>query len=527
MAASRRGVLGNVFTVGGFTALSRVLGFVREMMQSRLLGAGMEQSAFTLAFSLPNMTRKIFGEGALSSAFVPVFKAEVDSGDAETARRLSRAVLTTLLAVLGSAAALVVIGLTAYLSAKSGISPRWELIARLVRILAPYMVFICGAAFGMAVLNSLGRFTEGAVMPALLNVAWIAALAGLWFFPGLSISSRAAVVCWAILGGGLLQMLFLLHCMRRRGFAFRPLRPSRLAPGRESEAFRKVWRNTLTAALGAGAVHVNCMLDQVLAQAAAPWAAGAIGYAERLMDLPLGVVGVAFGTVLLPTFSGLFARGDMDGARNALSSSVRQMMFVMLPAGAALFALAPEAVSIVYEGRAFDSVATVRVSRALAVYALGLGFFGLQKALVPWFHAQNDMKTPLRVAVRMVFLNAALNIAAVKFLPVEWRHAGLAASTVFCSAVGAALLVANASRKNGGIGLASAVGPVAATAAAAVCTGLAIAAMRPVVAGLPRFAAFAVLAASGLAAYALLAALFMRRELKGLSRIVRRRRGNG
>ncbi|MBR2838743.1 MAG: murein biosynthesis integral membrane protein MurJ, partial [Kiritimatiellae bacterium] len=431
---SRRGVLGHVFTVGGFTALSRVLGLVREMMQSRLIGAGVEQSAFTLAFALPNMARKLFGEGALTAAFVPVFKGLVANGEVEAARRLARAVLTMLLMILGSAVVLVVAGLGVW-SGCSGLSPRAELTLRLVRILFPYMVFICGAAFGMGVLNALGRFVEGAVMPAFLNLVWIAALAALLFFPGLPLSSRVTVVCWAILAGGAAQMAFLFHCMAKRGYS-----PRLTLSGFRDSNVALVWRNTAIAAMGAGAVQVNCMLDQVLAQMAAPWAAGVIGYAERLMDLPLGVVGVAFGTVLLPTFAGLFAKGDAAGAQQALASSATNLMFVMLPAAAGMCLLAPEITSVIYEGRAFDAQATVRVSRALAVYALGLGFYGVQKALIPWFQAQKDMKTPLHVSVCTVALNAVLNILAVALLPQEWRHVGLAASTVACAAAGCALL---------------------------------------------------------------------------------------
>ena len=510
------GVLGHVFTVGGFTAVSRVLGLVREMMQSRLIGAGVEQSAFTLAFAAPNMARKIFGEGALTAAFVPVFKGAVEKGDTETAKRLARAVMTTLLIVLGACAAAAVVLLSAYLAlpAVGTHSPRAVLTVRLVRVLAPYMVFICGAAFGMGVLNALGRFVEGAVMPAFLNVVWIAVLAVLSFFPGVPVETRVFAVAVAILLGGLAQMLFLMHRMRRLGYGFRPLSFRRLASGAETEGYRRVWRNTLTAAIGAGAVHVNCMLDQVLAQLAAPWAAGVIGYAERLMDLPLGVVGVAFGTVLLPTFAGLFAKGDLAGAREALAVSTRRLLFVMLPAGAAMFVLAPEIVSAIYEGRAFDAQATVRVARALAIYALGLGFFGFQKSIVPWFHAQSDMKTPLMVSVRMVFLNAALNVLAVAFLPVEWRHAGLAASTVICAAVGAALLVFFAHRKNGELGLSATIGPILRILAASVGMAAALAALRPCLSSLPVVASLAILVAAGSAVYAAFALIFMRSELR-------------
>ena len=489
------GVLRHVFTVGGLTAASRVLGLVREMLQARLIGAGVEQSAFTLAFAIPNMARKLFGEGALTAAFVPVFKGLVAGGETEAARRLARAVLTTVLTALVAVVVLVVAALGTW-SGVADLSPRTSLTLRLVTILFPYMVFICGAAFGMGVLNALGRFAEGAFMPAMLNLVWIAALGALCFFPGLAPSARVTAVCWAILAGGAAQMAFLFRCMAKRGFSPRPL----FAGFRDANV-ALVWRNTAIAAFGAGAVQVNYMLDQVLAQCAAPWAAGVIGYAERLMDLPLGVVGVAFGTVLLPTFAGLFAKNDAAGARQALSSSTANLMFFMLPAAAGMAVLAPEITSVIYEGRAFDAVATVRVSRALAVYALGLGFYGLQKALIPWFQAQKDMKTPLRVSAWTVVLNATLNVLALVLLPQEWRHVGFAASTVVCAAAGCVLLGFFARRSGGLSALADAVPSVVRILAASAAMAVALWFLKPALGGLGGVAALAAEVAVGAAAY--------------------------
>ena len=433
--------LRHVFTVGGFTAFSRVLGLVREMLQSRLIGAGVEQSAFTLAFAIPNMARKLFGEGALTAAFVPVFRGEVERGEVESAKRLARAVMTMVFLILGAVVALAVTGLSVLLNLEPGtwnleLGARSVLTVKLVRILFPYMIFICGAAFGMGVLNALGRFVEGAFMPAFLNLIWIATLGTLCFFPGLDVPTRITVVCWAILAGGAAQMAFLFRCMRKRGYGFRFM-----LPDFRNERFRLVWQNTAIAAMGAGAVQVNYMLDQVLGQCAAPWAAGVIGYAERLMDLPLGVVGVAFGTVLLPTFSGHFAKGDVEGAKTCLRKSILQMMVLMVPASIVTFFCAPWIVWLIYEGHAFDATATVRVARALSVYGLGLCFFSIQKCLIPFFQAQNDMKTPLRVSMQTIVLNAILNVLAVVFLPIEWRHVGLAASTSICAFVGCILFV--------------------------------------------------------------------------------------
>ena len=534
MKTKSRGVLGHVFTVGAFTALSRVLGLVREMFQSRLIGAGMEQSAFTLAFAIPNMARKLFGEGALTAAFVPVFKGEVEAESLEKAAKLARAVMTMVLLMLGAAVLLLMGGLETVVKFRSelgldGDDKRFLLTIRLVKTLLPYMIFICGAAFGMGVLNALGRFKASSFMPCLLNVCWIGILAWISFFPEMRLDQRIHRVAMAILVAGGLQMAFMLWRMHAAGVT-----PRLSFSGWADAKVRLVWKNIGISAVGAGAIQINYMLDQFLAQVASPWAAGVIGYAERLMDLPLGVIGVAFGTVLLPTFAGLFAKNDLDGAREALAGSVKSLMFVMLPAAAGLLVLAPEITEVIYEGNAFDATATVRVSRALAVYALGLGFFGLQKSLVPWFQAQNDMKTPLRVSVSTVVLNAALNIVAVFTLPVEWRHVGLAASTVFCAAVGCVLLMRFARRKNGTLGLAGCRGPLAKmfAASALMAAALAFAKSLPAPSCLGaddsapcRIIRLGALVALGMAVYGACALLMMRDALGTLRRRLSGRRG--
>jgi putative peptidoglycan lipid II flippase len=514
---SRSSVFRNIFTVGAFTALSRVLGLAREMLQSRLIGAGVEQSAFTLAFALPNMMRKLFGEGALTAAFVPIFKTSVEKEGLAAAACLARSVLTTVLLAL-SAICVLAFGALGVWERCWAAGARGELTVSLVGTLLPYMLFICGAAFGMGVLNALGRFKASSFMPALLNLVWIAALAALFFFPGLSPRARVQTVAWAILAAGAAQMAFMLACMARAGVA-----PRLSFAGWGGAKVRSVWRNLGVAALGAGAIQVNYALDQVLAQLASPWAAGVIGYAERLMDLPLGVIGVAFGTVLLPTFAGHFAADDLPGARAALRSAVVSLLFLMLPAAAGLAVLAPEVTAVIYEGGGFDVTATLRVSRALAVYALGLGFFGLQKTLVPWFHAQNDMKTPLRVSLVTVALNAGVNVLAVVFLPVEWRHVGLAWSTVGCAAVGCALLIVLARRRNAGLGLRGAVRPLAAVLAAALTMAAALTALRPLVSAWPRIGGLAALIGAGGAVYALAAAALLGGEVRQLLPKRRRR----
>lgn len=500
------GLRRHVGTVGLFTMASRVLGLVREWLMAHFVGAGLESSAFYVAFAIPNFARRLFGEGALTSAFVPVFKGLAEAERMDAARRLARAVATMAWLMLG---ALVVLGVLALsglvagwgsvLAAWDGAAARWGAVPslwphlfpeawpampasvlpmlRLLRIMLPYALFICAAAFGMGVLNALGRFAAAAFAPCLLNVVWIGTLLSVLLVPGLDLYGRVRLLAWAVVAAGVLQMVFLLWCARRRGV---PLAPSR--DGWRDDATRLVWRNTATAIVGAGAIQINALLDQVLAMSASPWAPSAIAYADRLMELPLALFGTAFGTVLLPAFAGHFSRGDAAGAAGALRAGVRDMAILMLPSAVGLAVLAPDATRALFEHGEFGPESTVRVSRAVATYAAGLCFFGLAKALTPWFHAQNDMRTPLRVSVRMVFANFALNLLSVLCLPVEWRHVGIAASTVACSAASCAWLLALARRRNGPLGLGALRTALARTALAALAMGAALLAAAPALA---------------------------------------------
>jgi putative peptidoglycan lipid II flippase len=218
---------------------------------------------------------------------------------------------------------------------------------------------------------------------------------------------------------------------------------------------------------------------------------------------------VAFGTVLLPTFAGFFAKNDLDGARGAFVTSTRHMLYVMIPAAFGLGVLAPEVTDVIYRGGAFDAVAVKRVSRAVCVYAIGLGFFGLQKSLVPWFQAQNDMKTPLRISVWTVCLNATLNVLAVALLPVEWRHVGLAASTVFCAACGCVLLALSARRRNGPLGFSQLIAPVSKIVAASLAMSLVIFAVKKVLTGSPTISLLVCVVIGGLIYFAGMTALGM------------------
>ncbi len=467
----------HVNQVGALTGLSRVLGLLREMLTSRLIGAGIEQSAFVFAFTIPNLFRKLFGEGALSSAFVPVFKEVVEKHQFEEAERLAKAVASMVFMLLATVCALGMVVISLVLPSLDPLG-RTAVTLRLTRTMLPYAVMICVAAFGMGVLNAFGRFGKAAFAPAILNIVWIATLGGLFFFPELSLYSRVCVVSWSVLASGFLQMVFLLHAVRRNG-----MRLNLTFSGWHDDKVLNVWRNTMIGALGMGAVQINLVLDNTLALWAAPWAPAAISYAERLVYLPLGLVATAFATVLLPTLAGAFAQEDMEGAKKTLVQSTEDVLLLTAPAALGLCLLSYDITTVVYQGGAFTSTETVYVSRALMCYAPGLLVFSLNKILTPWFYAQKDMKTPLGVSVMMVGANAVLNIVFVLTLPTEWKHAGIAGSTVVCSLGACILLVWKARRANGSLGFGRLMMPATKVAFASLLMGAAVWGTRHAVVG--------------------------------------------
>lgn len=496
MATDESEVNRSVTKVSGFTGLSRILGLAREVLTSRLVGASLEQSAFVFAFTIPNLFRKLFGEGALSSAFVPVFKAQVEQARLEEAERLAKAVASMVFLLLAAlcAVGMVVLSVLLPMFEPGG---RVAVTMRLTRTMLPYAVMICTAAFGMGILNAFGRFGRAAFAPAILNIVWIATLVGLFFFPELSLYRRVSIVSWAVLLAGLLQMVFLLSSVRRTG-----IRVGLTFEGWFDREVRVVWRNTFIGALGMGAVQINLVLDNALALWAAPWAPAAISYAERLVYLPLGVVATAFATVLLPTLAGAFARNEVEEAKGTLRRSAEDVLLLTLPAGLGLALLSQDIVAVVYQGGAFTPEDTVHVSRALMCYAPGLLVFSLNKILNPWFYAQQDMKTPLKVAVVMVGANLVLNVALVLTLPVGWKHAGIAGSTVFCSLVASFILAWKARASHGLMGFGRLVRPLIRMGLAAVLMGAVVLGARTVgihYLGEGRLAAIAVLGFSILA----------------------------
>lgn len=427
-------VIRSAGVVGSLTLLSRGLGMLREMLIGYFFGTSLLASAFFVAFTIPNLFRRLFGEGALSAAFIPVFiETRTKQGDKAAWEMAAKVVSMT--AALLSTIAIVGVLLFSLGAKLPCFSEKWIATFRLARIMFPYVLLICMAALSMAVLNSFKHFATSAFAPSLLNLVLIGVMLVAFPIVGEEPSLRATVLAWGVLVAGVAQVAIQLPALKRFGCPFR------FSSRWNDPRIRQMLVLMGPAALGMAVTQFNVLIDRFLALWIAPWAPAALTYSERLVYLPLGVIATAMGTVLLPAFSTHAAEGDHETMGNTISRALRHLVFIMVPASLGLLVLAPRILSTIMElGGAFDAESTRLSARALVCYAPGLVVFSAAKILVPAFYAMQDTKTPVRVGMATVALNLVLNITFILTLPTEWKHAGMAFSTVLSGSANVAIL---------------------------------------------------------------------------------------
>jgi len=405
------------------TLSSRLLGLVREVLMAWAFGTTAAGSAFVVAFTIPNLFRRLFGEGALSAAFVPSYILVRDKKGPEAAWTLTRNLISLLILVLGGISLLGMLG-AGWALTLPDLPPKTADTLRTLRVMFPYMIGICLAAVMMGVLNSHRKYVVSAFTPCLLNLVWIAALAGVALVPDLTPSEKILWISWAVLGAGVLQFAVQIPAVRALGYTrTAPVNP--LGP-----EVRRVLTLMGPAALGAAVTQVNVLLDRLLAFWVGDYGPTALSYSERLIYLPLGLFATALGTILLPEFSGLVQQNDREELGHTLDRSLRALSFIMLPAAVGLAVLAVPVVRLIFERGEFDALSTQRTARALVCYAPGLVVFSAAKIFIPLFYAHGDTRTPVRVGVLAVGVNLVLNLLFIFTLPAEWKHAGLALGTV-------------------------------------------------------------------------------------------------
>jgi putative peptidoglycan lipid II flippase len=392
-----------VATVGGFTLLSRVVGFIRDIVLSAVLGSGAVADAFFVAFKLPNFFRRLFAEGAFSAAFVPLFSRELQGHGRDQALAFARQAHAGLLLVLVPFSVLLMLGMPgvlALLAPGMRDEPTFAMAVEFGRITFPYLLFISLASLYGGVLNSIDRFAHVAATPILLNLALIGAVLGLT--PLLPNSGYAASIGVAI--AGLLQWLWLLIACARDGVSMTLVRP------RWTERVARLVKLATPVAIGGGVQSISTMLDVVWASLLPVGTISAIYYADRIAQLPLGVVGIAIGTALLPLLARQLRAGQAQSAMANQNRAIEFGLMLSLPAALALWLLADPLIRTLFERGRFGPDDTLRTASALAAFAVGLPAFVLVKALTPGFFAREDTRTPLYIATTAIVVNIALNI---------------------------------------------------------------------------------------------------------------------
>ena len=399
-------LLKNFFTVGFWTLVSRILGFIRDIMFAALLGAGPLAEAFLIAFTLPNMFRRIFAEGAFNLAFVPMFAKKLE--DQKKARDFAEnalAVLVSFLLVLVILAQLIMPLLVLAMASGFAGDERFDLAVLFGRIAFPYVLFISAAALFSGLLNSLGRFVAAAAAPVLLNVLFILSLFGAYWL-GWDIGLTLA---WCVPLAGMAQLALVWFAASKAGFNLQIKLP------RISPEIKKLLIIAAPAALTGGVVQINLLIGRQVASftdGAVAW----LNYADRLYQLPLGVVGIAIGIVLLPELSRKLSDGDHEGGNYSFNRAIEAAMALTIPATVALITIAFPLVSILFERGAFNQNDTQFTSQALIIYAFGLPAFVLQKIYQPIYFARENTKTPFNFALVSMLVNAVVAVGLISTL---------------------------------------------------------------------------------------------------------------
>ncbi len=398
-------LISGFFTVGIWTFASRILGFVRDILIAAFLGSGPIAEAFLIAFSLPNMFRRLFAEGAFNTAFVPMFAKRVEDGS--NAKEFAEDAFSGLAAVLiiFTILAQIFMPWLVWMMASGYVGDaRFTMATDFGRVAFPYIVFISLAALLSGVLNSLGRFAAAAAAPLLLNIILILSMIGA-SYAGWPIGWALA---WAAPIAGIAQLALVWIAAARAGMRILPRRP-RMTP-----ALKRLAIIAAPAALAGGVVQINLLVGRQIAsqfEGAVAW----LNYADRLYQLPLGVVGIAIGVVLLPDLSQRLRADDISGSRDSLNRAAEFTLLLTLPAAAALITIALPLISVMYERGTFVALDSSATANAVIIYGIGLPAFVLAKVLSPIYFARENTRTPFNFAVISMIVNA---VVAVGLMPI-------------------------------------------------------------------------------------------------------------
>ncbi len=431
------GLLKSIATVGGFTLISRVLGFIRDILIAGLLGAGTLADVFFVAFKLPNLFRRLFAEGAFNAAFVPIFSGLIETDGKNAAQEFAEEALAgllwTLLGFVVLFELLMPFIMVGFAPGFMGNAAKFDLAVLLTRITFPYLLFISLVSLMGGVLNSLGRFAAAAATPIFLNICLIGAILVLTTM----MPTAAHALSWGVAGAGVVQFVWLYQACARAGMRLRFRRP-RMTARVKTLLFRM-----LPLAVGAGIYQVNLLIDTILASLLPDGSISYLFFADRLNQFPLGVIGLAVGTALLPLLSRQVKRGEQAAAMHSQNRALEFSLLLTLPAAAALMVMAEPVIRTLFERGAFGAGETSATAAALVLYASGLPAYVLVKSLAVGFFAREDTATPIKIGFAAVLVNIVLSIALMG----PFLHVGLAAASAISAWVNALTLAVVLSRR--------------------------------------------------------------------------------
>jgi len=405
-------------TVAGLTGVSRVAGFARDVLTAAVLGAGPVADAFFVALKLPNFFRRVTAEGAFSVAFVPLYSEKLENESRAGADEFANNAFMVMLLLLSVFVFLAMIGMPYVLHV---IAPgfvddpiRYDLAIELTRITFPYLLLMSLTALLGGVLNALDRFAPFAFAPVLFNLCLIGALLGAGYF-----ESAGHALSYGVLFAGAVQLAWLLVAARRAGVRIALKRP------KFNANIKRVFKLMGPGVIGAGVMHINLFADMILASFLATGSIAYLYYADRLNQLPLGVVGIAVGTALLPMLSKAFAKGDVAAGQDLFNRALELCLLLALPAAAALFVIPELLIHVLFERGAFDASDTAVTALVLRCYAVGLPAYIAVKVFSTAHWARQDTVTPVKISVVATIVNVALSILFIQFMGV----AGIALAT--------------------------------------------------------------------------------------------------
>jgi len=420
-------------TVGSMTMISRLLGFFRDILIAFVLGTGLVADAFFVAFRFPNLFRRLFGEGAFNAAFVPLFAKKLEGESQQEAQDFARNIAGLLIIALlvTTALAEILMPWLIYIIAP-GFDENPEklnLTILLTRITFPYLACMSLVALLSGMLNALGKFAAAAAVPILLNIILIAVMSFAALF-GWDQSHKAGILLsWGVAIAGFAQLFLLAYCIAKNGYSLKPSRP-KLTP--DTKKFLKL---SVPGIIAGGITQINIMIGTIIASLQAS-AVSYLYYADRLYQLPLGIVGIAIGVVLLPELSKQLRAGNTQAVMQTQNRSLEFSALLTLPAAVALFVIPLPLIQVLFERGAFDALASQATATALAAFAIGLPSFVLIKVFSPGFFANEDTKTPMIYAGISMVINVGVSLGLFPFL----GHVGIAIATTIAGWANAILL---------------------------------------------------------------------------------------